>query len=122
MLTRAADGRRQGPWSMRASGWLAVALLRAAERLYVGEFFPEEPYADWAFSLREEARAAYLTIAGLLADLKARGLLEDTLVMWSGEFGRTPMAQGSEPTPPAPADTAPSPAALAARTAACMPT
>ena len=35
-------------------------------------------------------------IAGLLADLKARGLLEDTLVMWSGEFGRTPTAQGKD--------------------------
>lgn len=33
-------------------------------------------------------------IAGLLADLNARGLLEDTLVMWGGEFGRTPTAQG----------------------------
>lgn len=33
-------------------------------------------------------------IAGLLKDLKARGLLEDTLVMWGGEFGRTPTAQG----------------------------
>ena len=29
-------------------------------------------------------------IAGLLADLKSRGLLEDTLVVWAGEFGRTP--------------------------------
>ncbi|MDZ4286638.1 MAG: DUF1501 domain-containing protein [Prosthecobacter sp.] len=34
-------------------------------------------------------------IAGLLHDLKARGLLEDTLVVWGGEFGRTPVAQGS---------------------------
>ena len=34
-------------------------------------------------------------IAGLLADLEARGLLESTLVVWAGEFGRTPMAQGS---------------------------
>jgi len=34
-------------------------------------------------------------IAGLLADLKARGLLEDTLVVWTGEFGRTPTVQGS---------------------------
>lgn len=33
-------------------------------------------------------------IAGLLADLKATGLLEDTLVIWGGEFGRTPTAQG----------------------------
>ncbi|HIE96495.1 MAG TPA: DUF1501 domain-containing protein [Planctomycetes bacterium] len=34
-------------------------------------------------------------IAGLLSDLKARGLLEDTLVLWGGEFGRTPTAQGT---------------------------
>jgi len=35
-------------------------------------------------------------IAGLLKDLKSRGLLEDTLVLWAGEFGRTPTAQGSD--------------------------
>ena len=34
-------------------------------------------------------------VAGLLKDLKARGLLNETLVVWGGEFGRTPMAQGS---------------------------
>jgi hypothetical protein len=32
-------------------------------------------------------------IAGLLADLKARGLLDETLVIWGGEFGRTPMSE-----------------------------
>jgi Protein of unknown function (DUF1501) len=35
-------------------------------------------------------------IAGLLADLKARDLLKDTLVIWGGEFGRAPYAQGSD--------------------------
>ncbi len=35
-------------------------------------------------------------IAGLLMDLKQRGLLDDTLVLWSGEFGRTPVAQGKD--------------------------
>ncbi len=35
-------------------------------------------------------------IAGLLKDLKSRGLLNDTLVIWGGEFGRTPWAQGSD--------------------------
>ena len=34
-------------------------------------------------------------IAALLADLKQRGLLEDTLVLWGGEFGRTPTAEGN---------------------------
>ncbi|MBI1916267.1 MAG: DUF1501 domain-containing protein [Planctomycetes bacterium] len=35
-------------------------------------------------------------IAGLLKDLKRRGLLSDTLVLWGGEFGRTPVAQGRD--------------------------
>jgi hypothetical protein len=39
------------------------------------------------------ARAVDQPIAGLLKDLKQRGLLEDTLVWWSGEFGRTPYAE-----------------------------
>jgi hypothetical protein len=33
-------------------------------------------------------------IAGLIRDLESRGMLEDTLVLWGGEFGRTPAAQG----------------------------
>jgi len=36
-----------------------------------------------------------LPIAGLLADLKQRGLLDDTLVLWGGEFGRTPTCEGT---------------------------
>lgn len=43
----------------------------------------------------DNARAVDKPIAGLLKDLKSRGLLKDTLVIWAGEFGRTPMAQGS---------------------------
>jgi uncharacterized protein (DUF1501 family) len=35
-------------------------------------------------------------IAGLLTDLKQRGLLEETLVVWGGEFGRTPMMQNNK--------------------------
>ncbi len=35
-------------------------------------------------------------IAGFLKDLKSRGLLDDTLVLWGGEFGRTPTAQGGD--------------------------
>jgi hypothetical protein len=42
------------------------------------------------------ARAVDQPIAALLRDLKARGLLDETLVLWSGEFGRTPFAQGSD--------------------------
>lgn len=35
-------------------------------------------------------------IAGLIEDLKGRGLLKDTLVIWGGEFGRTPTAEGTD--------------------------
>jgi len=40
------------------------------------------------------ARATDRPIAGLLQDLKGRGLLEDTLLIWGAEFGRTPFAEG----------------------------
>jgi hypothetical protein len=43
----------------------------------------------------ENSAAVDQPIAGLLRDLKSRGLLENTLVVWAGEFGRTPFAQGS---------------------------
>jgi hypothetical protein len=44
----------------------------------------------------DNARSVDKPIAGLLKDLKTRGLLDSTLVIWGGEFGRTPMAQGSD--------------------------
>lgn len=47
----------------------------------------KEKHAELAFEVDRP-------IAGLLKDLKARGLLEDTLVIWGAEFGRTPTAQG----------------------------
>jgi hypothetical protein len=43
-----------------------------------------------------KAREVDLPIAGLLTDLKARGLLDDTLVWWGGEFGRTPTVEGGD--------------------------
>jgi hypothetical protein len=42
------------------------------------------------------AHAVDQPIAALLKDLKARGLLKTTLVVWAGEFGRTPFAQGAD--------------------------
>ena len=43
--------------------------------------------------LPERCRAIDLPMAGLIQDLKQRGMLEDTLVVWGGEFGRTPMRE-----------------------------
>jgi hypothetical protein len=45
---------------------------------------------------RDNARKTDVPVAALLADLKQRGLLESTLVVCAGEFGRTPMMQGKE--------------------------
>ena len=44
----------------------------------------------------DNARAVDQPIAALLIDLKRRGLLDTTLVVWGGEFGRTPFAQGTD--------------------------
>ncbi len=44
----------------------------------------------------QNAREVDKPIAGLLKDLKSRGLLKDTLVIWAGEFGRTPVSQGGD--------------------------
>jgi hypothetical protein len=49
----------------------------------------EENHTKWC-------RASDKPIAGLLADLKQRGMLKDTLVVWGGEFGRTPFNQQSD--------------------------
>ena len=46
---------------------------------------------DMPVSARDVDRAS----AALIKDLKQRGMLDDTLILWGGEFGRTPMAQGS---------------------------
>jgi hypothetical protein len=55
---------------------------------------------DQHHSLRKghaaNAREVDRPIAGLLTDLQARGLLEDTLVLWGGEFGRTPVTEGKD--------------------------
>lgn len=63
-LDEAQRGRR-----LVAAGDLdrGLALLQTAEERYVGEFLEEEPYAEWALSLREEARGEYLAIAETLA-------------------------------------------------------
>jgi len=45
-------------------------------------------------NIGKSAKGIDKPVAGLLADLKARGLLDDTLVIWTGEFGRTPFEQG----------------------------
>ncbi len=57
-------------------------------------------HANLRAGITQKARESDRPIAGLLKDLKARGLLDDTLVLWGGEFGRTPQGgDGREHNP-----------------------
>ncbi|MEX2113118.1 MAG: DUF1501 domain-containing protein [Pirellulales bacterium] len=53
-------------------------------------------HGDCPGNHRDNARKTDQPIAALLADLKQRGMLESTLVSWTGEFGRTPVMQGNQ--------------------------
>ena len=55
-----------------------------------------DAHSDLVTNHSANARAMDQPIAGLIRDLKSRGLLDETLVVWSGEFGRTPFAQGGK--------------------------
>ena len=57
-------------------------------------------HGDIRGALPKSCAATDLPCAGLIRDLKSRGLLEDTLVVWSGEFGRTPWSQDLSGTAP----------------------
>lgn len=62
-------------------------------QLYHGAGSKWDAHSKLEANHAELCRASDLPIAGLLRDLKQRGLLESTLVIWGGEFGRTPMSE-----------------------------
>jgi hypothetical protein len=74
--------------------------LLARRLVEAGVRFVEVTHGDWDHhsklntALPETCASVDVPITGLLTDLKARGLLKDTLVIWSGEFGRTPHSEG----------------------------
>jgi hypothetical protein len=57
---------------------------------------PWDTHSDNSGQLRSLCRATDLPVSGLLHDLRQRGLLDETLVVWTGEFGRTPFAEGKD--------------------------
>ena len=61
-----------------------------------GGFQPWDQHSNLKGDHAKNALATDRPIAGLLRDLESRGLLEDTLVIWGGEFGRTPASQGKD--------------------------
>jgi hypothetical protein len=87
-------GAKPGDGSFASNCLLA---RRLAER---GVRFIQLYHRDWDHhgaikkDIAGTAREVDQACAALITDLKQRGLLDDTLVIWGGEFGRTPMAQG----------------------------
>jgi hypothetical protein len=55
-----------------------------------------DQHANLKAGHEQNAKAVDQPIAALLEDLKQRGLLDTTLIIWAGEFGRTPFAQGAD--------------------------
>ena len=62
-------------------------------QVYYGNSQPWDTHSDHNETVPKLCQDIDQPIATLLADLKRRGLLEDTLVMWGGEFGRTPTSE-----------------------------
>lgn len=64
-------------------------------QVYCGDTGGWDAHSDVEGNHARLAKQSDLPIAGLLSDLKSRGLLDSTLVVWAGEFGRTPMTEGT---------------------------
>jgi hypothetical protein len=73
---------------------LAERGVRFVQVMMAGQ--PWDTHSDNANQLRSLCHQTDGPVAALLTDLKQRGLLEDTLVIWTGEFGRTPFAEGKD--------------------------
>ena len=83
-------------------GTFANACLLARRLVEKGVRFVEIFHESWdqhgslVADLKKNCRNTDQASAALIKDLKQRGMLDDTLVIWGGEFGRTPMVQGGD--------------------------
>jgi uncharacterized protein DUF1501 len=81
-------------------GWQCLLARRLAERnvryIQCTHSYKWDQHSDLYNQHTKNAREVDKPIAGLLKDLKARGLLKDTLVIWAGEFGRTPVSESGD--------------------------
>ncbi|MFM8379246.1 MAG: DUF1501 domain-containing protein, partial [Planctomycetia bacterium] len=95
---------RYGP-DVKTKGTFAYNCLIARRLLERGTRFVQLMHSGWdqhqnLFSqLEQQCNDTDAPSAALVQDLKDRGLLEDTLVIWGGEFGRTPFGQGDPASP-----------------------
>lgn len=87
-------GAVPGKPSFAANCLLARRLIERGVRFV--QLFHEawDHHLDLTKRVKEQCEATDRATAALIMDLERRGLLEDTLVIWGGEFGRTPMVQG----------------------------
>ncbi|HKB00900.1 MAG TPA: DUF1501 domain-containing protein [Gemmataceae bacterium] len=94
----AAVRHRYGPGPFADGCLIARRLAEKGVRvvqIYYGNDQPWDDHKDINLH-RNHAGQSDRPIAALLNDLKARGLLDDTLVVWGGEFGRTPTSEGAK--------------------------
>ena len=85
-----------GPGKQAEQILIARRLLERGVRfvqLWTGMGIPWDDHSDRDTHHRKLAQDVDQALAGLIVDLKQRGMLDDTLIVWGGEFGRTPMAQ-----------------------------
>src|SRR5213075_1010906 len=78
---------------------LARRLIEAGVRfvqIYCGDTNGWDGHSDMEGNHSRLCAASDRPIAALLTDLRARGLLDSTLLIWGGEFGRMPMSEGSD--------------------------
>jgi hypothetical protein len=89
-------GAEPGKPSFANSCLLARRLIERGVRFV--ELFHEawDQHGNLKADLKKNCAATDRPCAALIKDLKQRGLLDDTLVIWGGEFGRTPMVQGGD--------------------------
>lgn len=92
-LTRQIYGEGEFAHACLLARRLAERGVRVIQ-IYYGNNQPWDDHKDIKLH-RDHAQKSDRPIAALLKDLKARGMLEDTLVIWGGEFGRTPTSEGS---------------------------
>jgi hypothetical protein len=87
-------GAKPGAPSFANNCVLARRLIERGVR-YVQLFHEAwDQHGDLRNGLKQNCRDTDKASAALVSDLKARGLLDETIVIWGGEFGRTPMVQG----------------------------
>jgi uncharacterized protein (DUF1501 family) len=90
-----------GPGAQARQLIIARRLLERGVRVvqaWYGPQFPWDHHGEINERLPKMCAEVDRPIAAFLADLKQRGLLDDTLVLWGGEFGRTPTAERPTPT------------------------